>query len=58
MLRDPPPAVFFTAFADKKLDFEIHAYVGSVNDRFRVQHEVNLAAERVLREQGGEISPS
>ena len=58
VLRDPPPAVFFTAFADKNLDFEIHAYVGSVNDRFRVQHEVNLAAERVLREQGGEISPA
>jgi potassium efflux system protein len=57
VLRDPPPAVFFTAFAEKKLEFEIHAYVGSVNDRFRVQHEVNLAAERVLREQGGEVSP-
>ncbi|MGA8391349.1 MAG: mechanosensitive ion channel domain-containing protein [Burkholderiaceae bacterium] len=56
VLPDPPPAVFFTAFAEKSLDFEIHAFVGSVNDRFRVQHEINLAAERVLREQGGEIS--
>jgi potassium efflux system protein len=58
VLSNPPPAVFFTAFADKNLEFEIHAYVGSLNDRFRVQHEINLAAERVLREQGADAPPS
>ena len=58
VVPDPPPAVFFTSFADKTLDFEIHAYVGSVNDRFEVQHQINLAAERVLREEGGDIPPS
>jgi potassium-dependent mechanosensitive channel len=56
VLTDPPPAVFLTAFSEKSLDFEIHAFVGSFNDRLKVQHEINLAAERVLREQGGEIS--
>lgn len=57
VLPNPAPAVFFVGFGEKKLDFEIHAYVDSVNDRFRVQHEINLATERVLREQGAQASP-
>ena len=58
VLPNPAPAVFFVGFGEKKLDFEIHAYVDSVNDRFRVQHEINLATERVLRELGVQASPS
>jgi potassium efflux system protein len=57
VLPNPAPAVFFMAFGEKKLDFEIHAYVDSVNDRVRVQHEINLAAERVLRELGAQATP-
>lgn len=57
VLPNPAPAVFFVAFGEKKLDFEIHAYVDSVNDRFRVQHEINLATERALRELGAQAAP-
>jgi len=55
VLQEPPPSVFFVDFGDSSLDFEIRAFVGSFDKRLRVQHEINFAVERVLRENGIEI---
>lgn len=57
VLRDPPPGVFLVAFADSAITFQISAYVDSLDKRQRVQHELSLAVERVLRE-GGIQMPS
>ena len=55
VLEDPPPSVFFADFGDSSLDFEIRAFVDSFAKRLPVKHEINLAVERVLRENGIEI---
>jgi len=55
VLRTPPPSVLFVAFGDSALQFEIRAFVDSFGKRLRVQHEINVAVERVLRENGVEI---
>ena len=55
VLRKPPPSVLFVAFGDSALQFEIRAFVDSFGKRLRVQHEINVAVERVLRENGVEI---
>ena len=55
VLTDPAPSVFFVAFGDSTLDFEIRAFVNSLDKRLRVQHEINSDVARVLRENGIEI---
>jgi potassium efflux system protein len=52
VLREPGPAVFFVGFGASALDFEIHAFVDGFDKRLRVQHEINLAVDRALREHG------
>ena len=52
VLREPAPSVFFAGFGASSLDFEIHAFVDSLNKRLRVQHEINLAVDGVLQEKG------
>ena len=56
VLQDPRPSVFFVAFGESTLDFEIRAYVNSIDKRLRVQHEINSEVARVLRENGIEIA--
>ena len=52
VLREPAPAVFFAGFGASSLDFEIHAFVDRSTSALRVQHEINLAVDRALRENG------
>jgi potassium efflux system protein len=52
VLREPAPSVFFVGFGGSSLDFEIRAFVGSFDKRLRVQHEINLALEGALRDNG------
>jgi potassium efflux system protein len=55
VLQDPAPSVYFVTFGDSTLDFEIRAFVDSLDKRLRVQHEINVEVARVLRENGVEI---
>ena len=55
VLQDPAPSVYLVAFGDSSLDFEIRAFVDSLNKRLRVQHEINVDVARVLSENGIEI---
>ena len=49
---DPAPSVFFVAFGESTLDFEIRAFVNSIDKRLRVQHEINNEVAHVLRGNG------
>lgn len=55
VLQDPAPSVFLVAFGESALDFEIRAFVDSLDKRLRVQHEINREIARVLGEHGIEI---
>ena len=55
VLQDPGPSVFFVAFGESTLEFEIRAFVNSLDKRLRVQHEINNEIARVLRENSIEI---
>jgi potassium efflux system protein len=55
VLQDPAPSVFLVAFGESSLDFEIRAFVGSLDKRLPVQHEINREIARVLGEHGIEI---
>ena len=52
VLREPAPSVYFAGFGTSSLDFEIRAFVDSFDKRLRVQHEINLAVDRALRDKG------
>jgi len=56
VLKDPPPSVFFVAFGESTLNFEIRAFVDSLSKRLRVQHEINNEVAHVMRENGVEIA--
>ena len=55
VLLDPSPSVFFVGFGDSALDFEMRAFVDSIDKRMRVTHELNYAIAEVLRDNGIEI---
>jgi potassium efflux system protein len=52
VLREPAPSVFFTGFSGSSFDFEIRAFVDSLDKRLRAQHEINLALGGALRDNG------
>ncbi len=55
VLENPEPRVLFTAFGDSSLDFDVHVFVKEIADRLPVTHDLHMAIERALREQGIEI---
>lgn len=52
VMTEPGPSVFFVELGGKSLNFEVRAFVGSLDDVMRVRHAVNTAIEQVLRESG------
>jgi potassium efflux system protein len=52
VMAEPGPSVFFVGLGDKALNFEVRAFVRSLDDVMRVRHAVNAAIEQVLREGG------
>jgi potassium-dependent mechanosensitive channel len=55
VLAKPPPQVYFMGFGDSALDFEVLAYVDSINNRLPARHAINRAIDAALREAGIEI---
>lgn len=53
--RAPPPSVHFVGFGESSLDFEIRAFVGSLDMRLRLRHEIYCAIERALRDNAIEM---
>lgn len=55
VLRDPPPRVFFMAFGDSALEFELRCIVNDVQQALRVRSELNFAVLAQFRRAGIQI---
>ncbi|MDI6852901.1 MAG: mechanosensitive ion channel [Deltaproteobacteria bacterium] len=55
VVKDPPPQVFFQAYGDSSLDFNIWVYLGSPSDRIPATHELNSAIFEAFQANGIEI---
>ena len=55
VMTDPPPLALFTRFGDSSLEFEVRAYVRTLQDLVPVRHELHMAIDQALRAAGIEI---
>ena len=55
VLQAPPPSVFFMAFGNSALDFELRCIVGNVENGLRVKSELHYAILKKFRGAGIEI---
>ncbi len=55
VLDEPKPTVFFTGFGDSSLDFQVAVHVKERIQRRLLTHELHMALEKTLRENGVEI---
>jgi potassium-dependent mechanosensitive channel len=55
VLADPPPNIFFEAYGDSSLDFNIWVFLRSPSDRIPATHELNSAIFEAFQEHGIEI---
>jgi len=55
VLEEPNPTVFFIGFGDSSLDFEVRVFVKERIQRMPLTHELHMALEKALRENGIEI---
>lgn len=55
VLDEPTPTVFFVGFGDSSLDFEVRAFVRERSMRLPLLHDLHMALEKSLRENGIEI---
>ncbi len=55
VLEEPGPTIFFVGFGDSSLDFEVRVFVKERILRMPLTHELHMALERALRENGIEI---
>ncbi len=55
VIHDPPPQIFFEAYGDNSLNFNIWVHLGSPSDRIAATHELNSAIFEAFRAHGIEI---
>lgn len=55
VLDDPPPQIFFEAYGDSSLNFNIWAYLATPSDRIPATHELNSAIFQAFQTHGVEI---
>jgi potassium efflux system protein len=56
VLRDPPPAVALDSFGDSALNFSLRAYLGDLEERSNVIHELHSAIHEEFNRAGIEIA--
>ena len=56
VLEDPAPLVIFDQFDESTLNFTLRAFIGSLNKRLTVTHDVHVAIDTAFREAGIEIA--
>ena len=56
VLEEPSPSAFFLAFGDSALQFELRAYVESIDYFLKARHELHMGIDKALREAGIEIA--
>jgi potassium-dependent mechanosensitive channel len=52
VMSEPAPSVFFVDFGELALNFEVRAFVRSLDDTLRVRHAINSSIDQVLRANG------
>lgn len=52
VLDEPMPSVFFVGFGDNALEFEVRAFVSDRFNRTPLRHELHMALNKALRENG------
>ncbi len=52
VLDTPAPSAIFTGFGDSSINFELRAWIASVDDRLRIRSELGLAIDRHFRAAG------
>jgi small-conductance mechanosensitive channel len=57
MLRQPAPAVLLSDFLENNQEFTISCSVTSIEDQFRVQHQLRLRAMKALADAGVSVRP-
>lgn len=55
VVKDPSPAVFFVGFGASSLDFELRAFVPTLNDQMPLKHELHMTINQVFTEHNIEI---
>ncbi|HEB96299.1 MAG TPA: mechanosensitive ion channel [Sedimenticola thiotaurini] len=55
VMEEPRPTVFFTAFGDSALEFEVRVFVSERLKRMPLTHDIHMALDRALAEAGIEI---
>ena len=55
VMKDPAPQIYFQAYGDSSLDFNILVFVRVPGDRNPVTHEINTAIFEAFRDKGIEI---
>ncbi len=56
VLENPPTVASFQGFGDNSLNFVLRTFVASVEDRFKVIHELHMAIDQAFRDAEIEIS--
>jgi potassium efflux system protein len=56
VLREPAPDVFFLAFGDSALEFELRVFSPDVEHRMPILHALHLEIDRAFRREGIEIA--
>ena len=56
VLSEPPPMAFFLAFGNSTLDFELRAYISSMEERNQAIHELHGMIDKMFREHNIEIA--
>lgn len=55
VVAEPPPQIFFQAYGDSSLDFNIWVHLATPNDRIPATHELNSAIFQAFQANGIEI---
>lgn len=55
VLESPAPSAYFLRFGDNALEFELRAYVETIDERLSTQHALHVAIDKALRDAGIEI---
>ncbi|OPX93711.1 MAG: Mechanosensitive channel MscK precursor [Syntrophorhabdus sp. PtaB.Bin006] len=52
VLENPEPQVYILGFGDSSIDFSVNVFARRLADRLPLSHELHIAIEEVLRENG------
>jgi len=56
VLKEPRPRVHFLGFGDSSLNFEVRAFIDSIDQLLNVKHALHMAIDREFRRAGIEIA--